>query len=185
MLYFLSGNATDALDGYLARKWKVESRYGKIVDPIADKCFNLLALGCTSVFVNPLLLGLVASEAAIAGITVAHTINNIKDKNIDMSKLTMLDKTKLFVETADELKVSRIGRKKAVIMVLAASLAYTSALVPLLSIPASAFIIGVTVAELPVISRYATEYYVDKKRYKIESSIECNVTNNELGKLKS
>src|SRR5207248_2263233 len=34
--------ATDFLDGYLARKWKVEGAFGRIVDPFADK---ILVLG--------------------------------------------------------------------------------------------------------------------------------------------
>lgn len=29
--------ATDALDGYLARRWKTESMFGRIMDPFADK----------------------------------------------------------------------------------------------------------------------------------------------------
>src|SRR5205085_6771182 len=33
---------TDFLDGYLARKWKVEGAFGRIVDPFADK---ILVLG--------------------------------------------------------------------------------------------------------------------------------------------
>ena len=28
---------TDQLDGYLARRWKVESRFGKVADPLADR----------------------------------------------------------------------------------------------------------------------------------------------------
>lgn len=34
--------ATDFLDGYLARKWKVEGQFGRIVDPFVDK---ILVLG--------------------------------------------------------------------------------------------------------------------------------------------
>src|SRR6185436_16089123 len=33
---------TDFLDGYLARKWKVEGQFGRIVDPFVDK---ILVLG--------------------------------------------------------------------------------------------------------------------------------------------
>ncbi|MBL8989990.1 MAG: CDP-alcohol phosphatidyltransferase family protein [Phycisphaerae bacterium] len=36
--------ATDALDGYLARRWKVESTFGRIMDPFADKILVLGAL---------------------------------------------------------------------------------------------------------------------------------------------
>ena len=31
--------ATDLLDGALARRWKVESEYGRVLDPIADRAF--------------------------------------------------------------------------------------------------------------------------------------------------
>jgi CDP-diacylglycerol--glycerol-3-phosphate 3-phosphatidyltransferase len=34
---FVVAGLTDILDGYLARKWKVESAFGRIVDPFADK----------------------------------------------------------------------------------------------------------------------------------------------------
>lgn len=38
-LAFLVSVATDWLDGYLARKWKVVSTFGRIADPFADKIF--------------------------------------------------------------------------------------------------------------------------------------------------
>ncbi len=38
---FLIASATDFLDGFLARKWKIVSTFGKIVDPIADKTLIL------------------------------------------------------------------------------------------------------------------------------------------------
>jgi len=34
---FIVATLTDILDGYLARKWKVESAFGRIVDPFVDK----------------------------------------------------------------------------------------------------------------------------------------------------
>lgn len=42
---FVVAAATDVLDGYLARRWKVVSDFGKLWDPIADKALVLTALG--------------------------------------------------------------------------------------------------------------------------------------------
>jgi len=42
LIIFLVASFTDFLDGYLARRWKTESNFGRITDPIADK---LLILG--------------------------------------------------------------------------------------------------------------------------------------------
>lgn len=36
--------ATDALDGYLARRWRVISAFGKLADPLADKALVLGAM---------------------------------------------------------------------------------------------------------------------------------------------
>lgn len=46
-LFFLAG-ITDFIDGYLARLWQVESTFGRIFDPIADKSMmvgSMIALG--------------------------------------------------------------------------------------------------------------------------------------------
>jgi CDP-diacylglycerol--glycerol-3-phosphate 3-phosphatidyltransferase len=36
-VFFAAAAATDQLDGYLARRWHVESRFGKVADPLADR----------------------------------------------------------------------------------------------------------------------------------------------------
>jgi len=41
---FVVAAATDALDGYLARRWEVVSSFGKLADPLADKALVLGAL---------------------------------------------------------------------------------------------------------------------------------------------
>jgi CDP-diacylglycerol--glycerol-3-phosphate 3-phosphatidyltransferase len=41
---FLSAAITDFFDGYLARLWKQESRFGAMLDPIADKAMVVIAL---------------------------------------------------------------------------------------------------------------------------------------------
>ena len=36
-IVFLIAGVTDQVDGYLARRWHVESPFGKIADPLADR----------------------------------------------------------------------------------------------------------------------------------------------------
>lgn len=43
-LVFAIASWSDVLDGYLARKYKVVSNYGKIADPLADKALQLSAV---------------------------------------------------------------------------------------------------------------------------------------------
>lgn len=47
---FILAAVTDALDGHLARKWKVVSRFGRIMDPFADK---VLVLGAFIMLAGP------------------------------------------------------------------------------------------------------------------------------------
>jgi phosphatidylglycerophosphate synthase len=42
LVVFVAALVSDYLDGYLARKWKVEGAFGRVVDPFADK---ILVLG--------------------------------------------------------------------------------------------------------------------------------------------
>ncbi len=44
MLLFVGAAVTDYFDGYLARLWKQESRFGAMLDPIADKAMVVIAL---------------------------------------------------------------------------------------------------------------------------------------------
>jgi len=41
---FLTAAATDWFDGYIARAWKQESRFGAAMDPIADKAMVVIAI---------------------------------------------------------------------------------------------------------------------------------------------
>lgn len=55
---FVTAAATDFLDGYLARAWKQESRFGAMLDPIADKAMVIIAIVIITGFsgMNPWIL---------------------------------------------------------------------------------------------------------------------------------
>jgi CDP-diacylglycerol--glycerol-3-phosphate 3-phosphatidyltransferase len=36
-IFFAGAAATDQIDGYLARRWHVQSQFGKVADPLADR----------------------------------------------------------------------------------------------------------------------------------------------------
>jgi len=44
LVLFIGAAVTDWLDGFLARSWKQESRFGAMLDPIADKTMVVIAL---------------------------------------------------------------------------------------------------------------------------------------------
>jgi CDP-diacylglycerol--glycerol-3-phosphate 3-phosphatidyltransferase len=44
LILFMSASLTDYLDGLLARKWGQETRFGAMLDPIADKAMVVIAL---------------------------------------------------------------------------------------------------------------------------------------------
>lgn len=69
---------TDFFDGYLARRWKVESDYGKKADAIADKAFGFSILTLSSIFINPIMLVPLAMEGIIASICIADVIKTAK-----------------------------------------------------------------------------------------------------------
>ena len=44
LILFVIAGLSDGIDGYLARKFKWESEFGKLLDPLADKCLILSTL---------------------------------------------------------------------------------------------------------------------------------------------
>jgi cardiolipin synthase (CMP-forming) len=43
---FITAGVTDILDGFIARKFKLITRWGQVMDPLADKLMQLSVLGC-------------------------------------------------------------------------------------------------------------------------------------------
>jgi CDP-diacylglycerol--glycerol-3-phosphate 3-phosphatidyltransferase len=64
---------TDFLDGYIARLWKVEGAFGRIVDPLVDK---VLVLGSFTFFAgkNFIVQGTIAHEGSLA---IVRTVSGV------------------------------------------------------------------------------------------------------------
>jgi cardiolipin synthase len=58
LILFVVAAVTDFIDGYLARAWKQESKFGAMLDPIADKAMVVIALVVITGFsgMNPWIL---------------------------------------------------------------------------------------------------------------------------------
>ena len=99
-LAFFVATITDVLDGYIARKYKLVSKFGSIIDPLADKILVLFAFLCifvfqskfieqsdTSYLVNILLLFLVLRDIIITILRERFKKNNIILKAITIGKI--------------------------------------------------------------------------------------------------
>ena len=123
---FATASITDAIDGNLARKWKVESRYGKIVDPIADKTLVMSALLIYGIKVNPIMFISFGLEALIASVNIT---NFVKKSDIKKSKFKKISDIINFIMKNGKGDVNQIGRKKTVGLMTEISIALlTSAL---------------------------------------------------------
>ena len=71
VLMFVIAALTDSLDGYLARRWRVESQFGRIMDPLCDK---VLILGAFIFLAGPrfLVTGPVQDGGELLSISGVH-----------------------------------------------------------------------------------------------------------------
>jgi len=71
---FLVVSLTDILDGYLARSYGLESKLGKLLDPVADKVLVmtafvvLVAVGRVPYWALPLIVAILGRELAVSGL---------------------------------------------------------------------------------------------------------------------
>jgi phosphatidylglycerophosphate synthase len=177
IIYYACGSATDAADGFIAKNFNGKSDLGKVLDPIADKFFQLMALFSFALFSNRFLLGLVAGEIAIAATNIKRGMDKVETKGLKINVRKSIDtkgmkfwekvkayakgyvnKASVYVDAVKELNVSRFGRVKAVFVAGSVISAVLAPFIPILSTIATPLIITTTVMEAPVVTKYALEY---------------------------
>lgn len=80
LVIFIIAMFTDFLDGYLARKWKVVSNFGKLWDPLADKVMTtsvLIFLAWMNIIPFWIVVILVIRDIVVDGARVVMSKNNI------------------------------------------------------------------------------------------------------------
>jgi CDP-diacylglycerol--glycerol-3-phosphate 3-phosphatidyltransferase len=82
---FIIASVTDYFDGYLARKYKVISNFGKIMDPLADKLLVLSALALLSFGKHGYLTIWIFSIVTLREVIITILRDMYKKKNIFMA----------------------------------------------------------------------------------------------------
>lgn len=97
LVLFVVAAATDFVDGYLARAWKQESKFGAMLDPIADKAMVVIALVVITGFsgMNPWILlpatVIIFREVFVSGLRefLGDTAGTLKVTNLAKWKTTV------------------------------------------------------------------------------------------------
>lgn len=85
-LFVVIFSLTDAVDGYIARKYDLVSELGKDLDAVCDKVFALSLLIAASIF-KPILICNLAAEVIIAVINVREKIHNKEPRSLMVGKI--------------------------------------------------------------------------------------------------
>lgn len=98
ILFFVAG-ITDYLDGFLARKFSLTSRFGEIIDPIADKILIVFLFFGLAVNLSSYWIGFIASLIISREIWVGALRDyNSAHNNINATKVTFLAKIKTTIQ---------------------------------------------------------------------------------------
>lgn len=86
LLFTVAFSLTDAVDGFIARRWNLVSELGKDLDAICDKVFAGTLLLATSLF-NPVLLCNLFFEALIAIVNAKEKVEGHKPRSLYIGKI--------------------------------------------------------------------------------------------------
>lgn len=95
LLLFIVAGLTDYFDGYLARKFSLESQLGEILDPISDKILILFILFGLAINLSSYLIGFFGSLILTREMWVSALRDlNSRNSNLEATKVIFLAKVK-------------------------------------------------------------------------------------------
>ena len=99
LLLFFIASISDYWDGFLARKYKLESIIGAVLDPIADKILVTFLILALSVELSSIFIGMVGGLMLVREFWVSALRDlNARQNNTDATKVTILAKTKTLIQ---------------------------------------------------------------------------------------
>ena len=99
LFLFILASASDYWDGFLARKYKLESIIGSVLDPIADKILVTFLIIGLSIELSSIFIGMVGGIILVREFWVGALRDlNARQNNPDATKVTLLAKTKTFIQ---------------------------------------------------------------------------------------
>jgi CDP-diacylglycerol--glycerol-3-phosphate 3-phosphatidyltransferase len=97
-LFFLA-SISDYWDGFLARKYKLESKVGEIIDPIADKILAMFIILALCIELSSVFIGIVGGLMLAREFWVAALRDlNARQGTSESTKVTFLAKLKTFIQ---------------------------------------------------------------------------------------
>ena len=97
-LFFLA-SISDYWDGFLARKYKLESILGAVLDPIADKILVTFMILALCLELASIYIGLIGGILLVREFWVGALRDlNARNNNSEATKVTFLAKTKTFIQ---------------------------------------------------------------------------------------
>lgn len=106
LVLFITAALTDFLDGYLARLWKQESKFGAMLDPIADKAMVIIAL--------VIIVGLSTADKLVMDAWILLPATVILFREVFMSGLR-----EFLGASAGTLKVTNLAKYKTTVQMIA------------------------------------------------------------------
>jgi CDP-diacylglycerol--glycerol-3-phosphate 3-phosphatidyltransferase len=99
LILVLLASASDFWDGYLARKYELESTFGSVIDPIADKILITFLILALSLNMTSAYIGFVGGIILVREFWVSALRDvNARADNESATQVTFLAKTKTFIQ---------------------------------------------------------------------------------------